>query len=156
MTTDEILVLAVSAAVLLLSVAGLAKAVLLARQFPTSRFISGWLGALSLLAGLPACVGVCLSLSPLAETSALALSVVVLVNMLAQPLLLLMVYMACRKIFLGLTGRIGYGSRAIPEEELQDISAEERLSLQRYCIVQGLVLLPVAALLSAACATPLF
>src|SRR5687768_15254653 len=108
MTLTECLGVALLSAVLVLSAAGLGTAIVLLRrspQHPGSRFLGGWLGAISLLAGLASCVALSLTLGRFVPSSGLALAVVILTNLLAQPVLLLMLCGGSRKLLLGLTGR---------------------------------------------------
>ena len=143
---------------IVLSLTALVWSVVRLRRAPNDpgvRFGYGWLGAIALLEGPLCCVGVAIGLADQVRTSWLALLTVILMNVLAQPLWLLMLFTGCRKIVLGLGGRVGYAWRAVPEEQVQSLPADERLSLQRYCICQGLVVLPLAGSMSLACVWPL-
>ena len=157
---DVVVPLVVSLGVVgvLLSVAALVSATLQLRRAPDDsgvRFGAGWQGAYALLMGPTCCVMVVGGLAQQVRTSWLALLTVILMNVLAQPVWLLMAFAGFRKIVLGLTGRMGYAWRAVPEEELGDLPPGERRSLQLYCIVQGLVILPLGGFMSLACAVPL-
>jgi hypothetical protein len=119
------------------------------------RFLNGWLGALALMFGPLACTGMSLSLTEHVYSSGLALAVVILMNLLAQPVWLMFCVIGFRKITLALSGRIGYAWRAIPEEELVDVTPADRRMVLRYCIAQGAVVGPFGAAMSIACACPL-
>jgi hypothetical protein len=142
-----------------LSLAALVVSIVRLRRAPDDpgvRFGCVWLGALALLAGPLCCIGVAHGLAGQVSTSRLAMLAVILVNVLAQPVWLLVGYASCRKGVLGLTGRVAYGWRGtIPEDQLRDLPPAKRRSLQRYCITQGLFVLPLAASMSLACVWPL-
>jgi hypothetical protein len=121
---------------------------------PGLRFTSYWDGALG---------GLCL-ISALFTAASLAgqqegmwrIALLVLINLVMQPICLLMGFMAVRKLASGLVGKLYFAGREIPEEELPDcLSQAERRRLAWYCVAQGLVILPIASFLSLACIQPL-
>jgi hypothetical protein len=131
-------------ALLILSLIGVARALWIGRYFPDDpgrRWESGWLGAFSLFGLLGGCVGLAGLLAPLIDSSSLAFAAVLILNLLAQPILLLLCFTSLRKILSGLRGRICYAGVEIPDAEWQQWSADLRRWAPWYGILQGVGLL---------------
>jgi hypothetical protein len=109
----------------------------------------------ALLVGPLCCVGVANGVADRLDSSPLALCAVILANVIAQPVWLLFGLVGWRKLALGLTGRVAYAWRAIPEEELHGLPAGERRTWRHFCIAQGLLALLLSASMSLACGWPL-
>ena len=76
-------------------------------------------------------------------------------NVLAQPVWLSLAWVGVRKLFLGLTGRIGYAWAEVWPEELRDAPAAQLSAVRLLCVLQGLVILPLGLAGTFSCATPL-
>jgi hypothetical protein len=109
----------------------------------------------AMLIGLVCCVWLVCVLAEHAPSSWLAFGGAVAVNLLIQPLALLMRWSATRKIVLGLCGHLVYAGQRVPEEELADMAPSERRSLTWYFVIQGFVLLLIGVATSLGCAWPL-
>lgn len=141
---------------LVLSTAGLLGAYVGLTRFPDdpgNNFGSKWLGAISLPAWLLCCMGVSSGLAEQVATSTLAWLTVVLMNLLTQPLWLLICYAGMRKIALGLSDRVCIAWREVPEARLRN--RQGRRALARFCVLQGMTILPFGFLGSLATAWPL-
>lgn len=122
---------------------------------PAARFRSGWLGAIGLLLGLLSCTGIAALLAQFGIGSPAGVAAAVALNLVIQPVALLICWSGVRKITLGLRGRIAYAWREIPESELAELPPVERRQLSWYCIFQGVVVLPIGVFFSVGCASPL-
>ncbi len=122
---------------------------------PGTRFLCHWLGGVSLLVWPLGCTGVSIGLMDAVATSTLALLTVALMNVFAQPIWLLICYTAICKVFFGVSGRVCYAWRQIPEAEPKDVPQGRRRALQRHCVAQGMLMLPFGGWCSLACAWPL-
>ena len=120
-----------------------------------ARFTYGWLATFSLLLLLACCVIICSDLVDHVGASRIAWLAVVLANVLAQPFLWLMLLTSTRKLFLGLTGHSCYGWRKLTDEDFQGCGEEMRRRLSRRCVWQGLMMLPIAGVISWVCLRPL-
>jgi hypothetical protein len=120
---------------------------------PGLRFVTFWDGAFGFLC----LVGALFAMAALALQQGGVWRIVLLglVNLVMQPTCLLMGCNGVRKVRSGLVGRIYYAGRKIPDEELRNLAPAERRRLARYCVVQGLVILPIACGLSFTCIQPL-
>src|SRR5262245_18218064 len=107
------------------------------------RFESGWKGAFGLILWMMCCTGLSIGLSDFVLLSSWTDIATVLLNLSAQPLWLLLCWACIRKSFLGLNGRVAYAWRECTLEELAGVSTTERSRITRFCIFQGMLLLPV-------------
>jgi hypothetical protein len=152
-------------AVIAVSVGGLCGAVLIlssavriARRSPedgVARFTSGYLGLFGCCLGLIGSLGLIGIAGLYVGSSLLALAVVVVLNLVAQPVALLVCWTAVRKLRLGLCGCVAYAWKRIPESTLADVPAPTRRALALHCVFQGLVTLPIGVAISLAFAAPL-
>ncbi len=122
---------------------------------PGARFISGWLGAFGLMLGLSGGTGLAAVLAVFGVGSTAGVLAAVVLNVVFQPIALLMCWTATRKIVLGVRGQIAYAWRRIPDAELVDTPLPERRQLAWFCVLQGVVVLPFGAAICAVTASPL-
>ena len=149
------LILAISVPVLIVSARSMARALNRLRRSPDdrmARFESGWQGTFTVLNGLASSLCVAVLLVDLAGPSGLALAGVVIVNLLVQPVALLVCWVGVRKVALGLSGRLAYAWRLVPESELTGLRHSERRRLAWFCVFQGGMALAFGALLVVSCA----
>ena len=142
MQSIELLVFAFLLAIFAGSVATLVLVVVRLRSSPDDRpaqFLYSWLGAFGLFGFLWSCVGLASFLAEHTESSNLAVAGAVLVNLLAQPFVLLLGWSSIRKLGLGLFGHVVYAGARVPEEQLAGLPPGERRGLARYCVYQGVV-----------------
>jgi hypothetical protein len=117
-----------------------------------ARFEYGWQGVFALCNGIASGMSLALVLVSQARPSGLALAVVVIVNLLVQPIALLFCWVGVRKVALGLFGQVAYAWRRIPESELAGLSRSERCGLAWFCVFQGMVVLAFGSAISVGCA----
>jgi hypothetical protein len=153
---------ALEAVVFALDLGGVAGGIyLLVRAFripqdrPLARFESGWLGVFGLTLGLGSFASLAALLVQCGGGSWVSVAAAIALNLVVQPFALLFCWTAIRKITLGLRGQVAYAWVRIPEEDLAKESPESRRQLSRFCVMQGVVVLPVGAAVSFACASPL-
>jgi hypothetical protein len=151
----EQLITAVLLAELVAAITLLVTAFRISPEAPAARFHSGWLGAFGLMSGLGSCTGLAALLAEFGTGSAAGVVAAVVLNLVVQPFALLMCWSGVRKITLGLRGRLAFAWRQVPESELADLPLTERKQLCRYCVFQGVVVLPLGVFFSLACASPL-
>ena len=119
-----------------------------------ARFTYGYLGVFGILVGLASGLDLALVLGPYISSSWLAAAAVGAVNLLVQPVSLLLCWTGVRKIALGVCWHIGYAWVRIPENRLTGSSSERR-ALSLYCVLQGVIALALGAILGVGCAWPL-
>jgi hypothetical protein len=121
----------------------------------TNQFACGHLASSGLLVGLASALWLVAAAEPYVASSRLALVTVIGVNLAVQPFALLFCWTGIRKLSLGVRGRVGHAWREVTEQELADCPPKMRRTLALYCVMQGLIALPIGFALGAACAWPL-
>jgi hypothetical protein len=155
LTTFACLILIVSVPALTVSASAMVRALRRLRRSPDdrmARFEYGWEGTFALLSGLASAMSLALILASRAGSSGLALAGVCLVNLLVQPLALLICWVGVRKIVLGIFGQVAYAWRRVPASELASLRQSERRGLAWYCIFQGVILVAWGTAMSVGCA----
>lgn len=139
------------------SAVGIVKARLALRTSPKSheRAIEYCMTWDIMFVGL-SCVQVACLLGPSVGSSLLALATVVLMNVIVQPLHILVLYLCIGNLRVALRGRIAYAGKAVPEADLEKYSREERRALFRHRVLSSTFGLLLFGGLSAACIWPLF
>jgi hypothetical protein len=119
---------------------------------PGARFRSGWLGTFGLQLGLASCMGLAAVLAVYGAGSAAAVVAAVIINVVVQPVALLICWAGIRKIALGLQGQVAYAWRRVPDAELADLPPGRKRQLSWFCVAQGVVVLPLGVVISLGCA----
>jgi hypothetical protein len=138
------------AAVWLLVAAGRIRA-----DEPKARSTSGWLGTFGLLLGLGGGVGLAGVLAQFGAASVAGVAAAVALNIVFQPITLLLCWAGVRKITLGVCGQVAYAWRRVPEAELANLSLDDRRRLARFCVFQGVIGLLFGAAITVGMASPL-
>jgi hypothetical protein len=76
-------------------------------------------------------------------------------NVIVQPISLLVCYLSIRNLALAVKGRIGYAGKGVPESDLQKYSDTERRALLRHCVLVSATGLLMFGSASFACVWPL-
>jgi hypothetical protein len=105
---------------------------------PGSRFEEGWLGTFMLMGAISGLTSLALLLTLHTSSSVVTLIFLVIVNLLIQPVALLLCWFGVTKIFWGVSGRISYGGRRVPDSEFTDIPRSQRLQIVLFSVLQGM------------------
>jgi hypothetical protein len=155
LTTFACLILAVSVPGLISSARSAVRALDRLRRFPDdrrARFEYGWQGTFALLHGLAGCMSLGVILVLQAGSSWLALAGVFCVNLLVQPVAVLLCWIGACKVTRGLCGQVTYAWRRVPESELASLTPPERRRLAWFCVWQGVACLIFGATMVVGCA----
>jgi hypothetical protein len=122
---------------------------------PAARFRRGTLGAFGLMLAVSSGAGLTAVLAEFGTGSAAWLVAMVTINLALQPVALMLCWIGVRKITLGLCGRVAYAWRCASETDLADLLPAERRQLPWFCVLQGVMALPIGIGISFASASPL-
>jgi hypothetical protein len=159
MTSSEVIGAAAFGVGLLLAVSVVALSAVQIRRAPDDRsvrFTYGWLATLATWIGLACGVWLVGVLATSDSVSRLALTGIVAVNLLLQPVAVMFIVVGAAKLFHGLRGNVAVAWRRVSDEELANMTPMERRSHSRYCAAGGVVLLALGLLFSYSLAWPLF